>query len=154
MEVTDLQGYSGMVFVYDEDVAGGFYMRNTPTPLSIAWIAADGEVVTITDMEPCEDREGCPTYSPDGPYRYAIETFQGDLDDLGITEDRHRHRRRHLRPAPAPGRALSHPVRRVVDVCRHPRHRYDHPVNSTPCPHRGGPGSAGSTGRFHAHAGL
>ena len=47
MEVTDLQGYSGMVFVYDDDVAGGFYMRNTPTPLSIAWIAADGEVVTI-----------------------------------------------------------------------------------------------------------
>ena len=30
MEVTDLQGYSGMVFVYDEDVANGFYMRNTP----------------------------------------------------------------------------------------------------------------------------
>ena len=87
MEVTDLQGYSGMVFVYDEDVSNGFYMRNTPTPLSIAWVAADGEVVTIRDMEPCEDRADCPTYSPDGDYRYAIETFQGDLDDLGITED-------------------------------------------------------------------
>jgi hypothetical protein len=87
MEVTDLRGYSGMVFVYDQDVVGGFYMRNTPTPLSIAWIAADGEVVTIKDMEPCEDRDGCPTYSPDGPYRYAIEAFHGDLDELGITED-------------------------------------------------------------------
>jgi len=87
MEVTDLQCYSGMAFVYDEDVAGGYYMRNTPTPLSIAWITADGEVVTITDMEPCEDREGCPTYTPDGPYRYAIEAFQGDLDELGITAD-------------------------------------------------------------------
>ena len=86
MEVTDLQGYSGMVFVYEEDVANGFYMRNTPTPLSIAWVAVDGGVVTITDMAPCEDRDGCPTYSPDGPYRYAIETFQGDLTDLGITE--------------------------------------------------------------------
>ena len=61
-------------------------MRNTPTPLSIAWVAADGEVVSIEDMAPCEDREGCPTYSPDGPYRYAIETFQGDLADFGITE--------------------------------------------------------------------
>jgi hypothetical protein len=67
MEVTDLQGYSGMVFVYEEDVANGFYMRNTPTPLSIAWVAADGEVVSIEDMAP-------------------VETFQGDLDDLGITE--------------------------------------------------------------------
>ncbi len=86
MEVTDLQGYSGMAFIYDEDVDGGFYMRNTPTPLSIAWVAADGEVVTIKDMEPCEDRDGCPGYPSEGTYRYAIETFQGDLDDLGITE--------------------------------------------------------------------
>jgi len=86
MEVTDLQGYSGMAFVYEENVANGFYMRNTPTPLSIAWVAADGQVVTITDMEPCEDRDGCPTYSPDGPYRYAIEVFEGDLPNLGITE--------------------------------------------------------------------
>jgi uncharacterized membrane protein (UPF0127 family) len=87
MEVTDLQGYSGMVFVYEEDVQNAFYMRNTPTPLSIAWIAADGSVVTITDMAPCEDRDGCPIYAPDGPYRYALEVFQGDLPALGITED-------------------------------------------------------------------
>jgi len=86
MEVTDLQGYAGMAFVYDEDVDNGFYMRNTPTPLSIAWIRADGTVVSIKDMEPCEDRSGCPTYPSGGEYRYAIETFQGDLDDLGITE--------------------------------------------------------------------
>jgi len=86
MEVTDLQGYPGMAFVYDEDVQNAFYMRNTPTPLSIAWIAADGSVVTITDMEPCEDRDGCPSYPPSGPYRYAIEVPQGDLPALGITE--------------------------------------------------------------------
>lgn len=86
MEVTDLQGYEGMVFVYQEDVENAFYMRNTPTPLSIAWIAADGSVVGTTDMEPCEDREGCPTYPPPGPYRYAIEVVQGRLPDLGITD--------------------------------------------------------------------
>ena len=86
MEVTDLQGYSGMAFVYEEDVRNSFYMRDTPTPLSIAWIAADGAVVTITDMAPCEDRDGCPLYTPTGPYRYALEVFQGDLPALGITE--------------------------------------------------------------------
>ena len=84
MEVTDLQGYSGMAFIYDEDTTGGFYMRNTPTPLSIAWIAADGSVVSTADMAPCEDREGCPTYQPGGAYRSAIEVFQGGLDELGI----------------------------------------------------------------------
>ncbi len=86
MGITDLQGYEGMVFVYPEDVEHGFYMRNTPSPLSIAWVAADGEVVTIKDMEPCEDRDDCPTYPSEGRYRYAIEVFQGDLPRLGITE--------------------------------------------------------------------
>jgi uncharacterized membrane protein (UPF0127 family) len=85
MEVEDLRGYSGMAFVYQEDVQNGFYMRNTPMPLSIAWIAADGAVVSTADMAPCEDRGGCPTYAPEGPYRYAIEVPQGRLDDLGIT---------------------------------------------------------------------
>lgn len=86
MQVTDLQGYSGMAFIYDTDVTNGFYMRNTPTPLSIAWIDNAGGVVSTADMAPCEDREGCPTYQPTGPYRTAIEVFQGGLAGLGITE--------------------------------------------------------------------
>jgi hypothetical protein len=86
MQVTDLQGYSGMAFAYDTDVSNSFYMRNTPTPLSIAWIGADGAVVSTTDMEPCEDRDGCPLYDPAGPYRTAIEVFQGGLAGLGITD--------------------------------------------------------------------
>jgi uncharacterized membrane protein (UPF0127 family) len=86
MEVTDLQGYSGMAFVYEEDVQNPFHMRDTPMPLSIAWIAADGSVVTIADMQPCDDVDGCPTYAPSGPYRFAIEVPQGELATLGITE--------------------------------------------------------------------
>ena len=86
MQVTDLQGYSGMAFRYDTDSTNGFYMRNTPTPLSIAWIDVAGGVVSMTDMAPCPDQEGCPTYPAGGPYRTAIEVFQGDLDELGITD--------------------------------------------------------------------
>ena len=87
MEVTDLQGYSGMAFVYEDDVQNAFHMRDTPMPLSIAWVAADGSVVTIADMEPCAaDDDACPTYAPTGPYRYAIEVPQGGLAELGITE--------------------------------------------------------------------
>lgn len=87
MGVTDLQGYDGMVFGYDRDVENAFWMRNTPTPLSIAWITADGDIVSTADMEPCPDTEAtCPTYPPGGRYRYAIEVFQGDLPALGITE--------------------------------------------------------------------
>lgn len=87
MGVTDLQGYDGMVFGYEEDVENAFWMRNTPTPLSIAWISADGEIVSTADMEPCpDDQATCPTYPPGGRYRYAIEVFQGGLPALGITE--------------------------------------------------------------------
>jgi uncharacterized protein len=83
MEVTDLKGYKGMLFVWEADTGGGFWMRNTPTPLSIAWFAADGSFVSSAEMEPCGDSDNCPTYNPDGDYRFALETFQGDLAALG-----------------------------------------------------------------------
>jgi len=86
MEVTDesLGGYDGMLFLFDVDSSGGFWMRNTPMPLSIAYLSADGAIVSTTDMEPCEDAPECPSYAADGPYRSALEVPQGRLDDLGV----------------------------------------------------------------------
>ena len=85
MEVTDLGGYQGMVFVWDHDTQGGFWMRNTPTPLSIAWFDAEGRFVSTTDMAPCSaTADDCPTYPPSGPYRFAVEVFEGDLEALGV----------------------------------------------------------------------
>jgi uncharacterized membrane protein (UPF0127 family) len=86
MEVTDesLGGYDGMLFLFPVDSSGGFWMRNTPMPLSIAYLAADGEIVSTADMEPCEDSPDCPSYPADGPYRTALEVPQGRLDDLGV----------------------------------------------------------------------
>jgi uncharacterized membrane protein (UPF0127 family) len=84
MEVTDLEGYPGMVFRYTADSTGAYYMRNTPMPLSIAWFAADGSFVSSADMAPCDDRTDCPTYGAAAPYRYALEVPQGQLAALGI----------------------------------------------------------------------
>ena len=85
MEVTDLGGYQGMVFVWDDDTSGGFWMRNTPTPLSIAWFDADGDFVSSADMEPCSaTAPDCPIYPAGGSYRFAVEVFQGDLERLGV----------------------------------------------------------------------
>jgi uncharacterized membrane protein (UPF0127 family) len=84
MEVTDLGGYEGMVFVWDEDTSGGFWMRNTPTPLSIAFFAADGGYVGSYDMEACDDSPDCPVYPSPGAYRFALEVAQGDLARLGV----------------------------------------------------------------------
>ena len=88
MEVTDLAGYPGMLFVFPSDSSGPFWMRNTPTPLSIAFLDADGSVVSVADMEPCADDEPtCTNYRADGPYRFAVEVPKGHLADLGLAGD-------------------------------------------------------------------
>jgi uncharacterized membrane protein (UPF0127 family) len=89
MQVTDpnLGGYSGMLFRFDTDVdhvANYFYMRNTPMPLSIAFLDAAGAVVSTADMAPCDDVAGCPEYHAAAPYRATIEVPQGRLASLGI----------------------------------------------------------------------
>jgi len=81
---TDLAGYDAMVFVFPADTDVQFYMRNTPLPLSIAWFDAAGRYVSSTDMAPCPDQPGCPTYAAAAPYRLALEVPQGGLRALGI----------------------------------------------------------------------
>ena len=82
----DLAGYDAMVFRFASDTTGAFYMRNVPVALSIAWFAADGRFVSSTDMAPCPDQEGCPTYAPPEPYRLALEVLKGGLGRLGVAE--------------------------------------------------------------------
>jgi uncharacterized membrane protein (UPF0127 family) len=84
MQVTDLKGYDGMLFQYGAPVTEAYYMRNTPTPLSIAFIDGAGGLVSTADMAPCGDDPACPTYPAAGPFTAAIEVFQGGLPRLGI----------------------------------------------------------------------
>ena len=87
MEVDSLGGYDGMLFSFEGESFGAFYMLQTRIPLSIAFIAADGSFVSSTDMEPCPDDDDdppCPRYAPDAPYLMALEVPQGGLDELGI----------------------------------------------------------------------
>ncbi len=86
MEVTDLEGYPGMLFAFPGDTQGGFWMRNTPTPLSIAYLDGTGTVVATTDMAPCDDVPDCPVYEPGVTYRYTVEVPQGDLEAVGLTD--------------------------------------------------------------------
>jgi uncharacterized protein len=74
---------TGMVFLYPEDVAEAFWMKNTLVPLSIAFVAADGRVVSVAEMTPCE-ADPCPSYAPAGPYRYAVELGAGAFPAAGV----------------------------------------------------------------------
>jgi uncharacterized membrane protein (UPF0127 family) len=74
---------TGMVFLYPTDVAESYWMKNTLVPLSIAFVAADGRVVSVAEMTPCR-ADPCPSYAPAGPYRYAVELAAGAFDAAGV----------------------------------------------------------------------
>jgi uncharacterized protein len=74
---------TGMVFLYPAEVTGPFWMKNTLVPLSIAFVAADGRVVSVAEMTPCR-ADPCPTYPPAGPYRYAVELAAGAFAAAGV----------------------------------------------------------------------
>jgi uncharacterized membrane protein (UPF0127 family) len=86
MEVTDpeLGGYDGMLFEYPTDTEGGFWMRNTPMPLSIAYFDEGGTLIEALDMEPCDDSADCPTYPSSAPFQFALEALQGELAEMAV----------------------------------------------------------------------
>jgi hypothetical protein len=85
MDRTEVQEGTGMVFLYPRDVAEAYWMKNTLVPLSIAFVAADGRVVSVAEMTPCT-ADPCPSYPPAGQYRYAVELPAGAFEAAGVGE--------------------------------------------------------------------
>ena len=81
MERRQLAPDAGMLFMYDSSQAptAGFWMFRTRIPLDIAFLDSAGVVRATRAMAPCEAilAQGCPTYSPDVTYRYALEVNSG-----------------------------------------------------------------------------
>ena len=85
MNVVDLGEYAGMLFDFPADTDGGFWMRDTPMPLSIAYLDAEGAIVSAADMDPCLDLgDQCPGYPPEGLYNDTVEVPQGGLAAIGL----------------------------------------------------------------------
>ncbi|MGH3007040.1 MAG: DUF192 domain-containing protein [Gaiellaceae bacterium] len=76
---------AGMIFVFPEEHAGGFWMKDTLVPLSIAFADADGRILRILDMEPCE-ADPCEIYDPGVSYRSALEVNRGAFSEWGVEE--------------------------------------------------------------------
>jgi len=84
MRQDDLNGYDAMVFRFDEPGTGGFWMKQTIIPLTVAYFDAEGRFVSSADMQPCPDGTDCPSYPPDGPYVTAVEVPLGGLGAIGV----------------------------------------------------------------------
>ncbi|MGG3889730.1 DUF192 domain-containing protein [Metabacillus fastidiosus] len=85
MFVEKLPENEGMLFVFSEKTYGGFWMKNTLIPLSVAFLDSDGEILKILDMHPCKEVE-CPAYDPKLSYHYAIEVNLGWFEKNQIKE--------------------------------------------------------------------
>ena len=88
MERRHLSERAGMLFVYDsvQPPDAGFWMYRTRIPLDIAFLDSAGVVRAIRAMVPCPTTipEGCPSYAPGAPYRYALEVNAGALTRWGV----------------------------------------------------------------------
>lgn len=71
---------SGMVFVFPQLSNARFWMKDTRIPLSIAFVAEDGTILDIQDMQP----ESLEPHGPATPYLYAIEANQGWFASHGV----------------------------------------------------------------------
>ena len=70
----------GMLFVFEQEQAVSFWMRDTPLPLSIAFIDARGMIVHMADMEPFSEAPVPSRF----PVRYALEVNQGAFERAGV----------------------------------------------------------------------
>jgi hypothetical protein len=71
----------GMLFVFEKQRLQAFWMFNTIIPLDIAFIRADGTIVTTYTMAPNETR----SYPSIEPVRFALEVRAGLFEKLGIS---------------------------------------------------------------------
>lgn len=69
MNRTSMPTNSGMLFIFEQKAGHCFWMSNTKIPLSIAFIADDGKIVNIEEMQAQTTNNHC----PQAPVRYALE---------------------------------------------------------------------------------
>ena len=70
----------GMLVVFPQVERHCMWMKNTPLPLSVAFIDSGGEIVSISDMSPHSEESHCAAR----PAKYALEMNRGWFAAKGI----------------------------------------------------------------------
>lgn len=78
----EMQPDEGMLFWCDDAQVQNFWMKDTPLPLSIAFLEEDGTILKVDDMDP-HSLEGS---SSEHPVRFVLEVNQGWFAERGIAE--------------------------------------------------------------------
>ncbi|ANF28000.1 DUF192 domain-containing protein [Stutzerimonas stutzeri] len=76
MERTEMPADHGMLFRFDDFRRHCLWMKNTPLPLSAAFMDESGRIVDIIDLEPLSTAIRCSREQG----RYALEVNQGWFD--------------------------------------------------------------------------
>lgn len=74
----------GMLFVFDEPSRICMWMKNTPLPLTVAFIDAAGRILNLEDMAPQSEQSHCAAAEA----TYALEMERGWFLDRGLTAGR------------------------------------------------------------------
>ena len=80
MHRKDMPQHEGMLFVFEQPSVQCFWMKNTLLPLSIAFLADDGTVINVRDMQPQAQDSHC----SDKPVRFVLEMNHGWFAKRGI----------------------------------------------------------------------
>jgi uncharacterized protein len=80
MHRTKLPEDEGMLFMCDHCAVQKFWMKNTPLPLSIAFVDDDGTILKIADLAPHDLQ----SESSEHPVRFVLEVNQGWFAERGI----------------------------------------------------------------------
>ena len=70
-----------MVFVFPHPQGVAFWMKDTPVPLSVAYLGASGRILEMHDLNP---RDETPVPSASGAVVYALEVARGWFGEHGI----------------------------------------------------------------------
>lgn len=70
----------GMWFIFDNTDFHCLWMKNTPIPLSAAFVAEDGRVINLVDMDPETEYPHCAS----APARFVLEVNRGWFARHGV----------------------------------------------------------------------
>ena len=70
---SDMPQHEGMLFMFDETAQQCFWMKNTLLALTAAFVADDGTIVNLVDMQPKTTDSHCSAK----PVRFVLEMNQG-----------------------------------------------------------------------------